>query len=235
MEQEKKRNAIEYTGTLIKKYELLDDVLQSVREGNEYRALTAMKERNGLQTADILKNELLQWQYECVQIKGLLEYTVRRMGVRELFLNSVNTEFMHKISNSTSIKECMQINLAMVHRYCSLVAFKENKKYSFMVQRIIFFTDIDLKQSLTLQYFAELLNVNKCYLSDLFKKETGMTITEYVTKRRIERAADLLIMTQQPVQMIGEQVGIQDVHYFSRLFKKNTGVTPRQYRDQVKN
>lgn len=232
MEKERKDNTKTYTGTMLRRYELLDDILQSVREENEFRALSAMKERNELPTADIMKNELLQWQYECVQIKALLELTVRRMGVRELFLNSVNTEFMHRISSSRTIADCRQINTDMVHRYCSLARLNEHKKYSQLVQRIIFMTDMDLSQSLTLQYFADVLSVNKCYLSDLFRKETGMTITEYVTKRRVERAEDMLLMTQQSVRLIGEQVGILDVHYFSRLFKKTTGLTPSQYRER---
>ena len=232
MENEQKENVRTYAGNMLKKYELLDDILQSIREENEFRALSGMKERNELPVADIMKNELLQWQYECVQVKALLELTVRRLGVRELFLNSVNTEFMHRISSSKTIEERKQINMDMIHRYSSLARLNERKKYSQLVQRIVFMTDMDLSQSLTLQYFADVLSVNKCYLSDLFRKEIGTTLTEYVTKRRVERAADMLLMTQQPVRLIGEQVGIQDVHYFSRLFKKTTGLTPSQYRER---
>lgn len=232
MEQEHGRKASEYTGILIKKYELLDAVMQCIREENEYGALASMAERNELPAVDILRDELLLRQYDSVQIKALLEQTVRRMGVRELFLNSINTEFLYRISKAKSIEECKRINIDMVHRYCGLVTLNENKKYSILVQQIVYTVDVDLSQSLTLQYFADFLNVNKCYLSDLFRKETGKTITEYVTDRRISRAADMLLMTQQSVRMIGEQVGIQDVHYFSRLFKKHMGVTPSQYREQ---
>lgn len=232
---EQKVNAKAYTGNLIRKYELLDEVLESVREKNEYHALTAMKERNEIPIADVMKSELLQWQYECVQIKALLEWTVRRIGVRELFLNSVNTEFMHRISSAESIEECKRINTDMVHRYCSLAILNEHKNYSPLVQRVLFMVDIDLTRSLTLQYFADILSVNKCYLSDLFRRETGITITEYVTNRRMERAADLLRMSQQTVQMISEQVGIQDVHYFNRLFKKKMGMTPGHYRETKEN
>lgn len=231
MEKERGGRVSVHSGTLIRRYELLDDILQSIREENEFRAMAVMKDRNELPMADVMNNELLQWQYECVQLKALFEYTVRRMGVRELFLNSVNTEFMHRISSSEKIEDCKKINLDMVHRYCRLAAFNENKKYSPLVQRIVFVVDIDISKSLTLQYFADMLSVNKCYLSDLFRKETGMTITEYVTRRRIERAADMLMMTQQSVHMIGEEVGIHDVHYFSRLFKKYMGMTPSKYRE----
>lgn len=231
MEKEKNIDGAVHAGNLIRKYELLDEILESVREKNEFHALAVMNDRNEVPMADIMKSELLQWQYECIQIKALLELTVRRMGVREIFLNSSNTEFMHRISSAERIEDCKKINIDMVHRYCSLAILNDKKNYSPLVQRILFMIDIDLTRALTLQYFADVLNVNKCYLSDLFRRETGTTITEYVTVRRIERASDLLLMTQQTVQMISEQVGILDVHYFNRLFKKKRGMTPGQYRE----
>lgn len=231
MEKEKNIDGAVHAGNLIRKYELLDEILESVREKNEFHALAVMNDRNEIPMADIMKSELLQWQYECIQIKALLELTVRRMGVREIFLNSSNTEFMHRISSAETIEDCKKINIDMVYRYCSLAILNDKKNYSPLVQRILFMIDIDLTRALTLQYFADVLNVNKCYLSDLFRRETGTTITEYVTERRIERASDLLLMTQQTVQMISEQVGILDVHYFNRLFKKKRGMTPGQYRE----
>ena len=71
---------------------------------------------------------------------------------------------------------------------------------------------------------------NSSYLSNLFRKEVGMTITEYVTNHRILHAADLLLTSMQPVKTIAKQVGFADVQYFSRVFKKKMGKTPSQFR-----
>lgn len=222
---------VEYTENLHRRYRWMDDVLQSIREKNEGRALKIMKERNELPLPDIMENELLQWQYECIQVKALLEQAVRQMGVGELFLNSTGIEFLHRINAAKSKEECRYILLCMVSKYCSMRMLSESRNYSQLVQKIIFLVDADLGQVLTLKHFAQVLNVNRCYLSDRFKKETGTTLTEYVTSRRIARAADLLATSQDSVWQIAEQVGLQDVHYFSRLFKKNTGLTPSQYRE----
>ncbi|MBQ6989418.1 MAG: helix-turn-helix transcriptional regulator, partial [Clostridia bacterium] len=71
---------------------------------------------------------------------------------------------------------------------------------------------------------------NASYLSDLFHRETGKTITEYVTELRMNHAAALLQKTTLQIQTVAQHCGISDVNYFSKLFKKQYLVTPRQYR-----
>jgi len=119
----------------------------------------------------------------------------------------------------------------MAERLCS-VNEKAKIRYPSLVQKIMECVSMDLQQPLTLQYFASLFNVNSSYLSNLFHKHTGVTITEYVTKVRIDHASTLLAYTREPVRDIARKVGITDVQYFSRLFKRLTGLTPTQYRDQ---
>ena len=75
-------------------------------------------------------------------------------------------------------------------------------------------------------------NENACYLSTLFRRECGCTLTEYVNRRRIDRALALLRDSDQRIQEIAEACGFSDVNYFICLFKRQTGVTPGQYRAQ---
>ena len=77
------------------------------------------------------------------------------------------------------------------------------------------------------------LGVNASYLSTLFKKETGKTLTEYVNGKRIEYAIFLLNSTQLQIQAIAQYCGISDVNYFTRLFKTAVGKTPKEYRDSI--
>lgn len=73
-------------------------------------------------------------------------------------------------------------------------------------------------------------NISSAYLSSIFKKETGQTVTEYVTVKRIEMAKRLLSNTNLQIQTVAQHCGILDVHYFSKLFKKHTGLTLKDYR-----
>lgn len=90
----------------------------------------------------------------------------------------------------------------------------------------------DLTADLRLKTIAEKLNVNSSYLSSLFHKEYGCTLTEFINKQRIDRGIQLLQQTAKPVQEIAAECGIQDVNYFIKLFKKQTGFTPNRYRAQ---
>ena len=85
-------------------------------------------------------------------------------------------------------------------------------------------------EKITLDDIAEILEMNSDYLSTLFKKETNMNFSIYVTNIRMEHAKKLLVETNDTVAAIGEKVGYPDSKYFSQQFKKNVGVKPIVYR-----
>lgn len=77
---------------------------------------------------------------------------------------------------------------------------------------------------------ADRLHVNRCYLSRIFKKETGITICDYICRVRIENAKELLRRTMIPISSISFNVGFCDQNYFTRVFKRCTGATPGEFR-----
>lgn len=72
------------------------------------------------------------------------------------------------------------------------------------------------------------------HLAKIFKKETGQTITDYATAIKIEEAKHLLAHTSQSISVIASNLSYSNFSYFSRLFKKETGMTPGQYRNKYK-
>lgn len=81
---------------------------------------------------------------------------------------------------------------------------------------------------------AEQLDINSAYFCRLFKKETGYTFGQYLTNYRIHVAAGLLANFDIRVSEVAEQVGIADSNYFSQVFKKIMGMTPKEYQDAKK-
>ncbi len=221
-----------YAENVSKRYELMDRIIQSIREGNEYLAVEMMRKRNGVERAGRLEDELREWKYDLIQAKALIIQALRQAGMADLLLDSIHTEFTQRIDQASSVRECRELSEEMVRRFCRMQERKGIHEYPVLIQKIILAVDMDLTQNLTLQYFANELNVNDSYLSNLFRCEVGTTITDYVTERRISRAADLLLTTREPIKMIAKQVGIMDVHYFSRLFRKRMGRPPSKYREE---
>ena len=104
-----------------------------------------------------------------------------------------------------------------------------------MVQKTLDYICLNIQNPLSLNHLAQFLSVNKCYLSSLFKRETGLTIVEFITERRISHAIYLLNTTDDPIQEIAIACGIPDLSYFTKLFRQNKGMTPSQYRKMIKN
>ena len=85
-------------------------------------------------------------------------------------------------------------------------------------------------EALSLNQVAREISVSANYLSAVFSQEMGMTFTEYVTGKRMEKAKELLRTTNKRSGEVAFAVGYRDPHYFSFLFKKTQGCTPRDYR-----
>ena len=86
---------------------------------------------------------------------------------------------------------------------------------------------------LHLSQIAEALSVSTCYLSNIFKQETGKTYIDYLTSIRIKKAKELLSDLQLKTYEVCYLVGYDNPTYFSTLFKRRTGLTPTEYRNQL--
>ena len=88
------------------------------------------------------------------------------------------------------------------------------------------------KKEISLSTAGEALHMNPNYVSQLFKKEAGITFIHYITQLRMEEAVNLLSMTKKPVVEIASEVGYNDYFYFCKTFKKYMGKTPSRYREE---
>jgi two-component system response regulator YesN len=88
------------------------------------------------------------------------------------------------------------------------------------------------KEDLTLQSTADAVHISKSYFSLLFKKQTGHNFIDYLIDLRIREAKRLLTVKDSRIYEVAEAAGFNDVKYFSKLFKKMTGLTPMEFREQ---
>lgn len=90
-----------------------------------------------------------------------------------------------------------------------------------------------LGDRLLCEQIAGMVYLNVDYLERLFKRETGITITDYITGCRIEMAKKLISGTSMPISSIAQEIGYTSFSYFSKLFKRSTGMNPRDYRKKT--
>ncbi len=94
------------------------------------------------------------------------------------------------------------------------------------------YMDEHYTQKLTLDDLEAQFFINKYYLLKIFKETYGMTISSYLISKRITRAKQLLRFTQMTIDEVGCAVGMDGAGYFSRMFKKAEGISPKEYRKQ---
>lgn len=102
--------------------------------------------------------------------------------------------------------------------------------YSVPVQKVMEYIELHLGNEITVRSLSEITNISISHLSKIFKSETRQTISEYIAKKRCEKAASFLKDTDYTIQDISSFVGYQDNNYFVKVFKKIYGVTPSSYR-----
>lgn len=107
---------------------------------------------------------------------------------------------------------------------------RDDRQESGEMQKVRRYMDEHVGQIVTIQELSELIYRSPDYLIKHFKKETGMTPYQYLLKRKMTIAERLLRDTMLPVKEVAEHLGYEDAHYFSGLFKKEKGVSPRQFR-----
>lgn len=102
------------------------------------------------------------------------------------------------------------------------------------ILQAIDFIDEHLDQDVRAADVAAVIGVSRSYFSTIFKEATGCSIISFIAERKLRRAKELLSVTSIRTEEVAEKIGIQDVKYFSKWFKKQAEVTPGQYRLQTK-
>ena len=107
------------------------------------------------------------------------------------------------------------------------------KKYSRLLEDAKSFIDENYKHDdMSLNTVAAQVNISPSYFSTIFSNEMGQTFVEYLTRVRLEKAKELLMCSTMRTAEIGYEVGYKDAHYFSYIFKKVVGCSPKEYRNR---
>ncbi len=108
----------------------------------------------------------------------------------------------------------------------SFSPFIENKRFS----QVIGWLNKHISEEISIVSVAERFSYNPKYFTALFKRFTGRTAKEWITEKRISLAKRLLTNSVDGIKQVARLVGFSDEYYFMRVFKKETGMTPKNYR-----
>lgn len=174
-----------------------------------------------------LKYELHKFNIKC-------EYVLLQKKVHYLYIQRVYLDFEQKIDKEKSRDRLLLLPHQMIRKYNLVIRNHSLEDYSHTIRKAIDYINLHLQEPLSLSYISERIGKNNSFLSNQFKKETGQTITQFIHERRIEYAVHLFNTTNVSIQEVAERVGILELNYFSKLFKKQIGMAPSEYKKLIK-
>ncbi len=213
------------------RYNMERTLIQAVSQGQTVKAEKIFSFTSDFIFEKRTEDPLRNFKNYLIVTNTLLRKAAEQGYVHPFYIDSVSSDYAKRIENLGNLRECSDMMREMIRGYCTLVKKHSSKNYSLLVSKTMTLIDSDITADLTLRKMAAVLSVNPSYLSNLFKKETGLTLTEYVMKKRMERAEFLLRTTSLQIQNVAQHCGIFDVNYFSKAFKKHTGFSPMKYRE----
>ena len=196
-----------------------DDLIRQIREHMEKEQQTWMITRDFLRS---LRTELMQMVYAWLAEKGIKAYALfADPECEQMTQDAVNGEKQMVVYSENLIRKA--------------IGYKQyiNKTDS-VANQICTYIDAHYQEEIHRDELAELVYLNTDYMSRIFKKEKGISISSYILQKRVEEAKKLLVQSNLPINTVSLYIGYSNFSYFTKMFKENTGYTPLEYRRQAK-
>ncbi|WP_342563499.1 response regulator [Paenibacillus sp. FSL R7-0345] len=136
-----------------------------------------------------------------------------------------------EMNGAASFEELRRQIREFCRQGCAYLQIRQTSDARVLVERAIAYINGNLHRNLAVADCAREVHLSPSYFSNLFKKEIGMTLAQYIISRRMEKAKELVLEGMQ-VQDIAVSLGYEDRPYFTELFKKYTGMTPTDFRSK---
>ncbi len=170
-----------------------------------------------------------------VILNTIFRLTAESTGLPPIYLHSISDKVAKSIEASHNQEEIIEIISQMINTYCDAITRLNLENHSYRIIRVQKYIITNLTEDLTLEQLASVAETSPQHLSRLFKKECGMTITDYIRKQKIGEAKWMLQSSDNPIYEIAEALGFSSQNYFCNVFRKETGMTPSEFKSFSEN
>ena len=217
------------TGDLI---DLEQDLMDSVLKGDSKRALQDIRKlMKGFAVLD--HDRLWSVKARCLWLFSMITHATGQQTAESVPFVDAGIDMIDQINTASDLAELASTSELLTMMLTERVQ-KAFSGHSQIVAAGLRYIKLHYPQKITLSIIEDVLHVNGSYFSSLFKNEMGISFTHYLNRLRVEKACQLLTTTDQNIVDILLTVGFEDQSYFTKVFKKETGMTPRQYRNANK-
>lgn len=204
---------------------LENEIIEKIKLGNVEEA--EKKSNFMINTIVDFSGDIPEIKEYVIQFTSALKRILYNMGEEEYIRNSLGISKINEFRNKEEIKDFTHVIINNI--FDRLKYLNKNKDVKYL-NKICGYIEKSFNSDFSLEMVAEDVGLSPQYVSKLFKEKLGINFIDYMTDKRINYAKNLLKSSNKSISEIGSLVGYSDVNYFPKIFKKVTGLTPKQYR-----
>jgi len=211
-----------------------EDALQYVylREGNTKAVEEATRNFNPAIQGRISENDLRNIKYLFVSAVTLASRYAIEGGMDQKLAFSASDLYIRQMDLMNSTEDVVTLHKEMIQYFLSeVIANQKKKQVSLPVSKCIDYIYDHLNENIQLSDIAAYTGLHPNYLSALFRKETGETLTDFIQKEKIKTACNMLKYTEYSYSDISSTLAFSSQSYFIKVFKSIMGITPKEYRN----
>ncbi len=211
-------------------YTLEKKLLREMKLGLLDESMATLDIINETERAQLANNEIRSLKNSLIISCALFARAAIDAHVTSEDVFTLSDTFIQKIESLSDSESLRVFEYKMVHDYIRLINQNTTHDYSLPVTTVIHYINNHLASNLHVNDLAKIVHKSPDYLSKIFKKEVGETLTNYILLQKLELAKHFLEFTQMKVIDIAVVLSFCNQGYFSSTFKRFTGMTPSEYR-----
>ncbi|WP_163537985.1 helix-turn-helix domain-containing protein [Gracilibacillus sp. YIM 98692] len=214
-------------------FSLEREVFQCIKEGRKEDLLKHHQIRHKLRPAVLAKNSYVRNKKNfAISAITLATRSAIDGGINHELAKTLSDEMIVKVEEAKTANQVIHLHVQALETFAEYVYHHKRNKYSKLLKDCLDYIYMYIYEELSLTELAEFVNVSPGYISTQFKKEVGMPVSHYIQKEKVEEAKKLMSFTNQSLTEISQKLQFTDQSYFTKIFKKYTNITPKQYKNQ---
>ncbi len=205
----------------------------SIKQGDYAEAQRLFKPFNCEEMGKLSDDSLRNLKYHLVITVAFITRYCIEGGMEMEAAYNLSDIYIRSIDKCRSEEEINMLHREVVADYAQRMnIIRKQNRYPKTVTMCLDYIYDNLHRKITLEKLSELVNLSPTYLSKLFHKEVGITVSAYIIKKRIETAENMLKFSDYSCLEISDYLCFSSESHFIHSFKKHTGYTPKNYREQ---
>ncbi|MGY3716995.1 helix-turn-helix transcriptional regulator [Sutcliffiella cohnii] len=175
-------------------------------------------------------NKLRSYKNFLLSHNTLYSYSAEKGGLSPVQSHYLSEKYAIMIEHTDQIVQLEKIHLNMIDEYGDPAIRHQQIQNPTIVDKAVMFIEMNFAEELSIEEIAASLHVHPTHLMRVFKKEKGVKLSHYRNKKRVKEAKELLLYSQLSMTDIAIMVGFKTSQYFSKIFKEEEGISPKEYK-----